>query len=172
MTKCYGCRTCEIACKSEYNLPMGIRWRKVHEIKNDKPMVHAFLPLACNHCSAPECLKQCPVSAYSKRGDGLVLQDHEKCIGCGTCIKVCPYSAPQFDEKDGKTGKASKCSLCVERQDNGLSVRCIDACPAGAIEMGDREELSFIYAGAVNRIGNMPEPKTRPNILIKKDPKL
>ena len=53
----------------------------------------------------------------------------EKCVGCGACISVCPFSALVIE--DNKAVALSSCTLC------GL---CVDACGFGAIEKPQRTE--------------------------------
>ena len=168
MDKCTNCKTCEIACKNEYNLPIGIRWRKVQELKSDKPLYLNFLSMSCNHCSDAPCIENCPVGAYSRRGDGIVVQDHDLCIGCQTCVDVCPFGAPQYDpndkpdnDKKREDGRTSKCEMCYERTTNGLPAKCVDACPMGAIQIGDREEMLAMYPDA-DRITQEQAPPSLP----------
>ena len=83
---CYGCKTCSIACKSEKQLNEGVLLRKVSCIRQDSPVDVSFLSMSCNHCEDPACVKACPVEAYTKLDNGIVKQDHDKCIGCKMCI--------------------------------------------------------------------------------------
>lgn len=49
--------------------------------------------------------------------------DEEKCIGCGECLRFCPFKAIEL--KDGVAHiDPNKCRDCG---------RCIDVCPVGAI---------------------------------------
>lgn len=125
---CIGCRSCEGACKQEYNLPVGVRRRQVviqEGGKYPKPYRH-YVSLACNHCADPACAKACPVGAYTKREkDGIVVHNQEKCIGCRRCEWACPYGAPQFDEE---LKKIDKCSLCAHRIDAGMLPACVQTC--------------------------------------------
>ncbi|MEE9517257.1 MAG: 4Fe-4S dicluster domain-containing protein [Candidatus Adiutricales bacterium] len=124
LRRCTGCRACTVACKAEFNLPIGVFRAAVYEEvygkfpKSEKP----FLPRLCNHCEGsaadgvPPCVEACPqyplgqeeyttsagkkisykVGATYKRPDGLILYDTSKCIGCGACIEACPYGARNF----------------------------------------------------------------------------
>jgi DMSO reductase iron-sulfur subunit len=163
MQACYGCQTCEISCKSENKLPAGVRWRRVRKFTTDNPVTASNLSMACNHCDHPQCVKVCPAGAYSKRPDGIVIQDHKKCIGCRMCIMACPYNAPVYDPEEGKT---SKCNLCAERLDAGLPPRCVDACPGKALEYGELLDLQNKY-GREQAIVDSPSPHiTNPSIVI------
>src|SRR3972149_6947969 len=91
---CIGCRACEAACKQEFNLPVGLRRRRViTQLEGTYPnVVQRFTSMCCNHCAEPSCVKACPVGALFKRPkDGIVLFDDEKCIACRRCGAACPY---------------------------------------------------------------------------------
>ena len=112
-TRCINCKTCEIACKDFNDAAVGRRIRKVRSFEGGEfPAVFAYnLSMSCNHCEEPACVDGCPAGAYSKRaGDGIVVHDPEKCIGCRYCTWLCPYGAPQYDAREGRV---RKCNLCV-----------------------------------------------------------
>ena len=81
---CYGCKSCQVACANEKLLTPGVFIRRVRQINAAAPGGHAFVSMACNHCDEPACVANCPVGAYQKMDNGLVVQDHDKCIGCKT----------------------------------------------------------------------------------------
>jgi len=132
LKKCIGCRSCFVACKSENNTPLRTDWRYVVERENGTYPTpkREFISLACNHCDDPACMKSCPVDAITKRDDGIVLINQDKCIGCRYCMFACPYGAPKIDTD---TGKVSKCTMCVHRRDAGLMPACVTACLIDAI---------------------------------------
>lgn len=158
--RCIGCRACYTACKSENRTPLRTDWRKV--IERDKGTYphpkREFLSLTCNHCDEPACQKSCPVSAISKRSDGVVLIDQSKCTGCRYCTFACPYGAPKIDTD---TNLVSKCTMCVHRLDAGLQPACATACLTGAIQFV--EDLS-VSTGAPIPEGFVSRGLTRPNV--------
>lgn len=149
IAKCTGCKACQIACKDKNNLPIGVRWRRVFQyeggewIKQDGQMipssVYAYtVSAACMHCENPICMDVCPAAAISKRADGIVLIDQDKCIGCRYCSWACPYGAPQFNED---LGVMTKCNMCVDLVDKGERPACVESCPYRAMDFGPLDEL-------------------------------
>lgn len=150
MTRCIGCRCCEVACAEQNGTPIEINWRRVGEIEGGAyPVTQRFyLSMGCNHCLEPSCLKGCPVNAYRKDGaTGIVLHSPEACIGCGYCTWNCPYGVPQYNPARGVVGK---CDLCYHRLEQGRAPACADACPEGAIrvELVNIEEWKRDYSSA------------------------
>lgn len=133
MTKCIGCRSCEIACNEQNGNPAEIQWRRVGEIEGGTyPNTHRhYLSMGCNHCLDPDCLRGCPVNAYTKDPvTGIVFHSADACIGCQYCVWNCPYSVPQFNPERGVVGK---CDMCHGRLSDGFEPACVNACPEGAI---------------------------------------
>lgn len=135
LSRCVGCRACEIGCKNEYKIT-GDRRRRVIEIA-DGNQVTEYISMACNHCSSPACMAVCPNKCYSKRRDGIVVHNPSHCDGCKTCVAACPFDAPKFSSA---TGKIDKCNMCVGRQDQGLRPACISACITGALRLIEIDE--------------------------------
>jgi tetrathionate reductase subunit B len=104
-----------------------------------------FVPRLCMQCDNPPCVSVCPVSATYKSEDGVVLVDADRCIGCGYCVVGCPYGAryivPSGEETPvGIPGVADKCTFCYHRTTNGEKPACVEVCPVGARELGDRQD--------------------------------
>lgn len=138
---CIACRACEAGCKQEFDLPYGIRRRRVilrEEKKYPSPEVR-YISTACYHCEEPACAKACPVGAYTKEKEfGVVLLDRKKCIGCKRCQAACPYGAPQFDEAKKKM---DKCTLCIHRLKEGLPPACVRTCMGYALWHGKLSDI-------------------------------
>lgn len=135
MTKCIGCRSCEIACNEQNGNPADIRWRRVGEIEGGTypDTQRHYLSMGCNHCLDADCVKGCPVDAYTKDPiTGIILHSADACIGCQYCVWNCPYSVPQFNPERGVIGK---CDMCHGRLTDGLEPACVNACPEAAIEI-------------------------------------
>jgi DMSO reductase iron-sulfur subunit len=135
MTKCIGCRSCEIACNEQNGNPADIHWRRVGEVEGGvyPNTQRHYLSMGCNHCLDAECLKGCPVDAYTKDPvTGIVLHSADACIGCQYCVWNCPYQVPQFNAERGVVGK---CDMCHGRLTDGLEPACVNACPESAIQI-------------------------------------
>jgi len=123
---CWGCKTCEVACKQETRTPDGV---KIIHVSEDGPkatgdsLEFAFHVNVCRHCDDPPCAAACPEEAIVKRPDNIVVLDDGKCTGCRLCLEACPYDAIAFDKE---RGVALKCNLCHHRIDNGLLPACAD----------------------------------------------
>jgi anaerobic dimethyl sulfoxide reductase subunit B (iron-sulfur subunit) len=161
-TKCINCKTCEVACH-QFQDPSGSRrLRKVSSFEGGEfPGIYAYnISMSCNHCESPICVEHCPARAYTKRpGDGIVVHDPERCIGCRYCTWLCPYGAPEYDPEEGKV---RKCNFCVDEVDSGHIPICVASCPMRAIEVGLLHDL-ISRPDATMWIRNVPSPSlTRP----------
>ena len=137
LDRCTGCFGCEVACKMENGVALGERWSKVLTVGpvGEYPdMTRYALPTMCQQCENAPCVSVCPTGASYRDEDGVVLVDKEKCIGCMTCEKSCPYGHPvQLDD-----GLSHKCVLCSDENPEGTpDPTCAKACPVRAL----REEL-------------------------------
>ena len=123
-----------------------------------------FVPKLCNQCTHPACVQVCPVGATYKTEDGVVLIDHNYCIGCRYCVQACPYGARLFNEEKGVS---DKCTWCYHRITKGLQPACVEVCPVGARIFGDlddkQSEISeFIRENRVHVL--RPETGNAPNV--------
>jgi len=137
---CWGCKTCEVACKQENNASDGVKLIAVKENgpKEINGKFEFFFHInMCRHCDDPPCMDACPEEAITKRKDGIVVMDYDLCMGCQACIDVCPYDAIAYDEDEDL---ARKCNLCHNRVDQGLLPACADnVCLAHCISFEDKE---------------------------------
>ena len=136
-TRCVNCRSCELACQASHSLPPNLRPRRMLDIwRGTFPNTRRrFLSLSCLHCLEPACVEACPAEAVTKREeDGIVVVNRQKCVGCGLCLKACPYDVPQFDHE----GIMYKCDFCVE---NGTEPACVRHCPTEALLYGTWDRM-------------------------------
>lgn len=157
---CWGCKTCEVACKQENHPADGVKLISVEE--HGPGLVNGTLDFVfhvnvCRHCDDPPCAEACPEEAIRKRDDGIVVMDEHTCTGCRACIDACPFNAIAFDEKKGI---AQKCNLCFHRVDKGLIPACADnICLAHCISFSDGdEEIRPLAAEAIRPIQQSRAP--------------
>jgi molybdopterin-containing oxidoreductase family iron-sulfur binding subunit len=162
-----GCTDCIAACDRAHNVPHFDA--RAHEVKWiwREPFEKAFadhgspytedafkgksLPVLCNHCDNPPCVRVCPVKATWKRDDGIVMMDYHRCIGCRYCMAACPYGARSFNWLDPRPrikelnpefptrtkGVVEKCNFCEERLARGRAPACVEACGERALVFGN-----------------------------------
>ncbi len=99
--RCTGCGGCTIACKNENNVQTGFAWaNKINKTVGKFPHVrYDYWPTLCNHCQKAPCARICPTKAMYKGDGGITMHDPKKCIGCKSCIAVCPYVVISFNSR-------------------------------------------------------------------------
>lgn len=147
LNRCIGCYACMLACKQEHFLPPGVFWNRVlvGELGKYPAVRKQIYPVLCNHCEEPACVDACPTGATSRRDDGIVIVDSDKCVGCRYCLIACPYQQrtflatlkKEYFPGQGLTewealgrelypfqeGTVVKCNLCAERIDKAHEMR-------------------------------------------------
>ena len=172
-SRCTGCRSCTLACKSWHRLPAGpLKYLKLYEYeKGSFPLVRVhFQWVPCYHCEEPACVSACPVNAIHKEPKyGAVLIDSEKCDGCRLCYDSCPYGAPVF-EGDNLDAKAQKCDMCIDRLEAGDQPMCVLTCSTRALDFGPLKEMEERY-GSKRDMEDLPDSRaTKPAVVFKAHP--
>jgi len=158
VSRCIGCKACQSACmewndlrpemeefqgayENPHDLNPGV-WTLMRftEYENDAGDLEWLIRKdGCMHCEDPGCLKACPApGAIVQYANGIVDFVSDACIGCGYCIKGCPFNIPRVSEKDHKS---YKCTLCSDRVAVGLEPACVKTCPTGAIMFGTKADM-------------------------------
>jgi formate dehydrogenase iron-sulfur subunit len=167
-TVCIGCKACEVACKQWNQLPAdgfdwignsydntgglsATSWRHVKFVEQfdggEDRAAHAGVADAgrwlmmsdvCKHCVAAPCQHACPTGAIIYNEFGNVYIQPDICNGCAYCIAACPFGVITRSTIDGH---AHKCTLCFDRQRDGLVPACAKACPTASIQFGPIDEL-------------------------------
>ena len=164
--RCIGCHACTVACKEEHNIALGVNrtWVKYIEKGRYPDTRRHFAVLRCNHCDDAPCIEICPTVALFRRPDGIVDFDHERCIGCKSCMQACPYDALYIDP-DRNT--AAKCNFDASRVEMGYKPACEVVCPTQAILSGDLDDASSAISRriALEKVSvRKPEKGTRPKL--------
>ncbi len=109
LDRCAGCGACTVACKAENNISDGTveeKWqgRRIEWMTLKQDVVGSYpstrvrvMPMPCNHCADPPCVKVCPVGATYINDEGIVAVVWDQCIGCRYCMVACPYSRRHFN---------------------------------------------------------------------------
>ncbi len=166
LRRCFGCHACSVACKAEQDVPLGFfkNW-VIQTEKGHYPHVgRQFVPVLCNHCEDPPCVKACPTRSTVQRADGIVTQDDKTCIGCSYCVHACPYGVKY---KDPRTKTAQKCDFCLHRVDQGMLPACVNTCNARARIFGDLNDPDSAVSRliATNPVASLrPEMGTDPRV--------
>ncbi|PIE59881.1 MAG: 4Fe-4S ferredoxin [Desulfobulbus propionicus] len=156
------------ACINAHNVPEfpekrdEIKWvwmtnyencfpEKSHLFKDETTESHQ-VPVMCNHCDSPPCVRACPTKATFKNKDGIVVMDFHRCIGCRFCMAACPYGMRSFNWRNPRPfikkinrdfparmrGVVEKCNFCAERVGAGKEPACVEACGSSkAMVFGD-----------------------------------
>ena len=145
--RCLGCRSCEIACAVVHSQSVELV-SALQEEPLSSPRVHVLgldegdgivrlrsVALQCRQCDEPACAEACIAGGVVKDEEtGVVKFDGGKCVGCWSCVMVCPYGAIV---RRSQAGCAVKCDLCIDRE----GPACVAACPTKALVFCEPEEF-------------------------------
>ncbi|GAB6176211.1 4Fe-4S dicluster domain-containing protein [Desulfobaculum senezii] len=164
LTRCTACRGCQVACKQWHKLPaeethnygshqnpadLSVHTYKLVRFNEhivDGKLKWLFFPEQCRHCIIAPCKEV--ADAYDEKA---ILRDSEtgavlftdRLAAFDDMEKeevqfACPYNIPRFDTE---TGLMAKCDFCIDRVHNGLLPACVQVCPTGTMNFGDREDM-------------------------------
>ncbi|RKP46427.1 formate dehydrogenase subunit beta [Trinickia fusca] len=171
VTKCIGCKACQVACmewndlRDEIGSNVGVydnpsdltehSWTVMRFTEYENPSGNLEWLIrkdGCMHCEDPGCLKACPApGAIVQYTNGIVDFHEENCIGCGYCVTGCPFNIPRISKQDHR---AYKCTLCSDRVAVGQEPACVKTCPTGAIVFGTKDDMK---THAAERIADLKE---------------
>ena len=136
---CIGCRRCEVACKAFHSNSKDVV--KAFKVQTPSPQnrvrvegdLSYSIAVNCRHCEKPKCIEGCISGAMTKDpSTGLVSSDPVKCVGCRTCVSMCPFGAVRIEEGPVKE-IAFKCDLCSDGTGQPGKPSCVSACPNNAL---------------------------------------
>ncbi len=171
VTLCIGCKACEVACKQWNELPAdgyvmsgnsydntnrlsSDTWRHVafvEQMDRVNPLDSRWMMMSdvCKHCTNAGCLEACPTGAIIRNEFDDVYVQPDICNGCGYCVPACPFGVVAVSHT---TGVAQKCTLCYDRQKDGLEPACSKACPTDSIVFGPIEELKAMATKRLEKL--------------------
>ncbi|MCG6930955.1 MAG: 4Fe-4S dicluster domain-containing protein [Desulfofustis sp.] len=142
---CVDCELCKEACVKTNSVPdYGFRTtileRRRDIVGGGEETI--FMPILCNQCNRPPCVRVCPTTAtWKDEKTGIIVMKPSRCIGCKTCMAACPYNARYFNEE---TRAVDKCNFCWDtRLSKGETLTaCAEACPADVRVFGDLSDVN------------------------------
>jgi Fe-S-cluster-containing dehydrogenase component len=170
LSRCVGCRRCVYACVKENNQSRDpqIHWIEVLQMEKERGVdfTHStaqynpelvpeegyfYVPVQCQQCENPPCVKVCPVKATWKESDGIVVIDYNWCIGCRYCMAARHFNWGEpglpveeintemhyLGNRSRKKGVVEKCTFCIQRSREGKYPACVEICPVGARKFGN-----------------------------------
>ncbi|RRD69571.1 MULTISPECIES: 4Fe-4S dicluster domain-containing protein [unclassified Desulfovibrio] len=164
-TRCTACRGCQLACKEWHDLPANetkqrgshqnppdlnpnnlkiVRFRE--RLDENGTVIWNFFPDQCRHCLTPICKDVADMSV-----PGAIVQDTRTGAVLATeksaqlseedaqaVTDACPYNIPR---RDPRSGRLTKCDMCIDRVSAGMLPVCVKTCPTGTMAFGEREEV-------------------------------
>jgi formate dehydrogenase iron-sulfur subunit len=163
-TRCTACRGCQAACK-QWNQNPGTKTTQQGTYQNPPDLSAAtfkvvryseqsvpgkdpkwyFFPDQCRHCLYP----LCKMAADREAPGSVTLDSRTRATIFNPEVKmsadafreirqICPFDIPRYDEN---LGGMSKCTMCIDRIREGMPPACVKACPTGAMNFGEREDI-------------------------------
>lgn len=133
--RCMLCLSCVLACQMNF-----LKASEVNQIPRDRePFERLSITFVrgtpwvwkCQHCISAPCVEACVSGSLSyEEGKAGVVHHPETCVGCGSCLLVCPYGALNYDRKEDRM---VKCNLCREEE----VPPCVRACQSRALVCRD-----------------------------------
>jgi len=130
--RCLSCLSCVLACQMN---SLGVRevtetssgqrplQRMTYRFTRGTPWVSK-----CQHCISAPCVEACVTgSLVRQQGRSGVFHQRESCVGCGSCLLVCPNAGLVYDEREERM---VKCNLCPEE----AVPPCVRACRSKALD--------------------------------------
>jgi len=170
-SRCSGCHTCAVACKSWLEIPAGPQKPvRLHEWETGSfPNLQLhFVFTACYHCASPLCIPAANGAIIKELKYGAVLLDPKLASAAymRDAAAACPYGSITFDS-DADDATAVKCNMCIDRLEQGKIPACVNSCPMRALDFDTMENLKTKY-GTLQTIEGLPDPsQTNPSVVFK-----
>ncbi len=130
--KCTGCRLCELVCSVRHEGVSNPARSRIRIVKWEWEGI--YIPVTCHQCEDAPCITMCTTNARVQDEElGRTIVDYDRCIGCKTCMVVCPFGAIGFDPV---SKKVLTCDLC-----DG-DPQCVRFCTTGTVKYVEPDEIS------------------------------
>ena len=168
--RCIGCKGCQVACKMQNTVALGQGRNKVCTIGPSGVFPNLqmyFMTTMCQQCREPACVEVCPTGAcWKDPEDGVIKIDKNMCMGCGSCMRACPYGSIRSNKE---LRVADKCDICAGERANGGIPACVRNCSGSALKFGDLDdpesEVSKLLAATpAEYIHTLPQSGTMPSV--------
>lgn len=156
-TLCTACRACQVACKQWHDLPAektknlgtyqnpaDLSFDTYKLVRMNEEVIGGrlqwlFFPEQCRHCVEAPCLETAgdEGAIYQDPSGAIIYTAQTKRLNAAEIIESCPYNIP----RKGPDGTLAKCDMCLDRVINGLLPACVQTCPTGAMNFGDRDAM-------------------------------
>lgn len=161
LSRCTGCRGCQIACKQWKQLPaeatkqtgthqnppdmsaVTLKIVRFKEVVVDGSLKLLYTPDQCRHCIDPPCkdagdgiLKDAIIQ--DKATGAVLFTEKTKGLPFDVIKGACPYDIPR---QNAQTKVMTKCDMCNDRVTAGMLPSCVKTCPTGAMNFGDRADM-------------------------------
>jgi formate dehydrogenase iron-sulfur subunit len=161
LSRCTGCRGCQVACKQWKNKPVestentgshqnppDLSWQTLKLVRFTETTVDdkfrwLFFPDQCRHCLDAPCKmvgdSEIPDAiAQDPETGAVVFTEKTSGLTAAAVREACPYDIPRVDPA---TKRMYKCDMCNDRVHAGLLPACVKTCPTGTMNFGDREDM-------------------------------
>lgn len=149
---CMGCHLCEVYCQLQHSPSKNLVKAFKNQVPRPLPRLRVeekgaiSLSVSCQHCDEAPCVQACLTGALTRDPEtSLVRLDEERCIGCWTCLLVCPLGAIR---QDTTRGKMLKCDLCPGAE----MPACVANCPNEALALGNGHRVGSTKTGKTESI--------------------
>ena len=150
LDRCMGCHNCEMACAVAHSSGQSL-YTALMESPQPKSRIfvewvspNRAVPIVCRHCEDAPCMHACIAGAITRNEVGVVITEQDKCIGCWTCVMVCPYGVIGRHQQERK---AYRCDRCADRDQPA----CVSACPTRALVFQTASDYSKAVRQIVSR---------------------
>ena len=132
--KCTGCRLCELVCAVWHDGISNPARSRIRVMKWEAEGL--YIHMTCQQCQDAPCLNVCPVKAISQEEEtGRITVDYDTCIGCRSCVSICPFGAMSFNTIDRRVLKCDHCDG---------DPQCVRFCEVKAVDFVEANDVSLV----------------------------